>query len=192
MKINKYSAVVGAVFVVCTSGAMAADGMITGVTVTPANPKPNEAITVKVTGTVTGPKKCRILFVKGDGTAQSQVGFADFPLTFGGQPYPLYVYSQPGTYTVKVLPSNGPNDAVCTGSAQTTVKVSAPLAVGTIKPGIVVLGANPCPPNWHKVSGSADGAFTCKPNKPATKIQCPPKTQYVETDCEVGCQQIIY
>jgi hypothetical protein len=172
-----------------------ADGVITGVTVTPANPKPGDPITIKVNGTGTIPagKVCQIIFLKGDGTPQSLGANAtSFPASFGGDPYPLWIYNNVGTYTVKVYPSPGPNNK-CTGSAQTTVKVANPTpnnaSIG-LKGGVAVL-ANPCPQGWYKVSGDANGAFTCKPNKPAP-MQCPPKHQWVETECSVGCQQIIY
>jgi hypothetical protein len=181
-----------AVLVTMGNNAFAADGNITGVSVTPANPKPGEPITVKVTGTITPGKTCQILFLKGDGTPQSLGKNAtSFPATFGGDPYPLWIYNNPGTYTVKVYPSAGPSNN-CTGSAQTTVKVSNPTPpTAGINTGVVVAMTNPCPQGWHKVSGQANGAFTCKPNKPAP-IQCPPKHQYFETECAVGCQQVIY
>jgi hypothetical protein len=183
----------GTLLTLVAAGAFAADGHITGVTVTPANPKPGEAITVKVTGSVNPGKSCQIIFLKGDGTPQSLGTNANsFPASFGGQAYPLYVYNNPGTYTVKVYPSKTASGD-CTGSAQTTVKVSNPVPVGApsigINPGMVL--TNPCPQGWHKVSGNAGGAFTCKPNKPAP-MQCPPKHQWVESECSVGCQQIIY
>jgi len=180
------------IMTLATVGAHA-DIVITGVSVTPANPKPGEPIKITVTGsgTMAAGKTCQILFLKGDGTPQSLGANApSVPVSFGGDPYPLWIYNNPGTYTVKVYPSSGVNNK-CTGSAQTTVKVSNPInpSIG-IKPGVMAM-TNPCPQGWHKVSGSADGAFTCKPNKPAP-MQCPPKHQWFENECAVGCQQIIY
>lgn len=177
--------------------AMAADGNITGITVTPMNPKPLEAITVVVNGTIAPGKNCGILFVKGDGTPQSLMGHpTSFPFTFGGQGYPLFVYNNPGTYTIKVYPDPYQKDAKCTGSGQVTIKVSnPPPAPGVqINKGFVTaaLGPDPCPQGWHKTQGSADGPFQCAPNKPTQKIQCPPKTQYFETECAIGCQQMLY
>lgn len=191
-KKNTLRILFAALLAVVGANAFAADGNITGVTVTPSNPKPGDPITIKVTGTVKPGKSCQIIFLKGDGTPQSLGDNANsFPATFGGDPYPLWIYKNPGTYTVKVFASPTVSGN-CTGSAQTTVKVSNPtptnLTLG-VKPGMVL--ANPCPQGWHKVSGNADGAFSCKPNKPAP-IQCPPKHQYFESDCAVGCQQVIY
>jgi hypothetical protein len=181
----------GVLLTLATMGAFAVDGTITGVTVTPVNPKPGEPITVKVTGNVAAGKSCQLFFLKGDGTPWSLGGNAtSFPYSFGGAPYPLWVYNSPGTYTVQVKTTVGPGNN-CTGNVQTTVKVSNPvgnLPIGKI--GAIAL-QNPCPQGWHKVSGNADGAFTCKPNKPAP-MQCPPKHQWFESECAVGCQQVIY
>jgi hypothetical protein len=192
MNKNIRNVCLGALLLLSSAAALAVDGTITGVTVTPANPKPGEPITVKVTGNVAAGKSCQLFFLKGDGTPWSLGGNAtSFPYSFGGDPYPLWIYSTPGTYTVQVKTTVGPGNN-CTGTVQTTIKVANPapsnLGIG-IKPGIALL--NPCPQGWHKVSGSADGAFTCKPNKPAP-MQCPPKHQWFESECAVGCQQVIY
>jgi hypothetical protein len=102
------------------SKVKAADGTITGITVTPANPGINKAIEVTVQGTITPGKQCSIIFLKGDGTPQSLVGHAtSFPFKFGGEAYPLFVYSKAGTYTIKVYCGDGK----CTGEAQAVVKV---------------------------------------------------------------------
>jgi len=102
------------------SKVKAADGTITGITVTPANPEINKAIAVTVQGTITPGKQCSIIFLKGDGTPQSLVGHAtSFPFKFGGVAYPLFVYSKAGTYTIKVYCGDGK----CTGEAQAVVKV---------------------------------------------------------------------
>lgn len=167
----------------------AADGTITSISVTPASPKVGESIQVTVQGTAVAPgKKCQILFLKGDGTPQSQVGVVtSFPFTFGG-PYPLYTYTKAGTYTIRVFCGANPY-GTCTGEAQAVVKVKAKLEAGVAKK---VLKADPCPPGWHKKSGSADSAYTCVPNMPRPKPQCPPHTLYFETECTVGCQAIPY
>jgi hypothetical protein len=70
--------------------------------------------------------------------------------------------------------------------------VKAPAARRNVTPAASVTSlANPCPPGWHKTSGSAGSAFICAPNKPVP-IQCPPKTQYFDSGCSVGCSAIIY
>ncbi|RPI75521.1 MAG: hypothetical protein EHM45_14885 [Desulfobacteraceae bacterium] len=185
MKMTRIGVISGILMFALLGPLWAVDGTITGITVTPANPSINQAITVTVNGTITPGKKCQILFLKGDGTPQSQVGHAtSFPFTFGGQAYPLYVYSKAGTYTIKVYCGN----ANCTGQAQATVTVKSKLA-GIPKGPSLPVGANPCPPGWRKKSGEANGAFSCVPNKP-TKIQCPPGTAYYENECSVGCQVV--
>jgi hypothetical protein len=182
MKMTRLGVICGILMFVLSGSLWATDGTITGITVNPTNPKINQAIEVTVNGTITPGKQCQILFVKGDGTPQSQVGYAtSFPFKFGGQAYPLYTYSKAGTYTIMVYCGN-PN---CTGQAQATVKV-----MGTIKISAQAAKAvfhNPCPAGWHKKSGEANGAFSCVPNKPAP-IQCPSGTSYYESECAVGCQ----
>jgi hypothetical protein len=166
-----------------------ADGTITGITVTPANPTVGESFHVTVQGTaIAAGKKCQILFLKGDGTPTSQVGVvSSFPFTFGGN-YPLYIYNTAGTYTIRVFSASSPYGS-CTGEAQAVVKVRPKLQVGIAKN--VATKANPCPPGWHKKSSEPSGAFICVPNMPSPKPQCPAGTQYFETECTVGCQVII-
>lgn len=57
----------------------------------------------------------------------------------------------------------------------------------------VNLPANPCPDGWSLVPGSntGSGAFTCTPKKVA-KIQCPPKHEWFDEGCSVGCRKLIY
>jgi hypothetical protein len=163
----------------------AADGTITSISVTPASPKVNDSIQVTVQGTVAPGKKCQILFLKGDGTPQSQVGHAtSFPFTFGG-PYPLFTYTKAGTYTIRVFCGDGK----CTGEAQAVIKVMAKLNAAAAA---AQAFKDPCPQGWHKKSGSANSAYTCVPNMPSQKPQCPAHTQYFETECTVGCQSIPY
>ena len=184
------------VLALAAGSALAADATVTGVTVTPTTLKPGDFVTVTVQGKINTPgKHCHLLFLKGDGTPQSLAGNpTSFPFTFAGQPYPLWVYKNPGTYTIKVFGDMNHAPSKCDGSAQATIKVEAPKfnAAATLgaKPGVMLM--NPCPPGWHKTSGNANGAFTCVANKPVPKIQCPPKTQYFETECTIGCQAVIY
>lgn len=187
MKMTRLSVICGILMLLLAGSAWGADGTITGITVKPSNPEVNQAIEVTVQGTITPDKKCQIIFLKGDGTPQSQVGHAtSFPFTFGGQAYPLFVYNKTGTYTVKVYSLDGK----CTGGAQTVVKVTAKLKKVPTGGTVPVL-QNPCPQGWHKKSGSANSAFTCVPNMPSQKLKCPPGTEYFETECTVGCQTVI-
>ena len=81
--------------------------------------------------------------------------------------------------------------AVATGEDKPSVQKST----GTVqqaKP--VKLAKNPCPQGWHVIPGSMElegKRFMCAPNNPTT-IKSAPKFQYVEKDCAVGCQPIIY
>jgi hypothetical protein len=187
MKVTRLSVICGILMLLLAGSVWGADGTITGITVKPTNPGVNQAIEVTVQGTITPGKKCSIIFLKGDGTPQSQVGHAtSFPFKFGGQAYPLFVYDKTGTYPVKVYSL----DDKCTGKAQADVKVVAKLKK-VLPGGAVPIGQNPCPQGWHKKSGSADSAYTCVPNKPTQKPQCTPGTEYFETECTVGCQVVI-
>jgi hypothetical protein len=76
-------------------------------------------------------------------------------------------------------------------AANPTMQVPAAKKSMTPAASPVVNMTNPCPAGWHKTSGSAGSAFTCAPNKPAP-VQCPPKTQYFDSGCSVGCSAIIY
>ncbi len=188
MKMTRLGVICGVLMLLLAGSLWAADGTITGITVTPANPGINKAIEVTVQGTMTPGKQCSIIFLKGDGTPQSQVGHAtSFPFKFGGEAYPLFVYSKAGIYTIKVYCGDGK----CTGEAQAVVKVALKMQSFS-HDGAVPVGPNPCPQGWHKKSGSANSAFTCVPNKPAQKPTCPSGTEYFENECTVGCQTIVY
>lgn len=187
MKVTRFSVICGILMLLMAGNLWAADGTITGITVKPSNPEVNQPIEVTVQGTITPGKKCSIIFLKGDGTPQSQVGHAtSFPFIFGGQPYPLFIYNKTGTYTIKVYSS----DKNCAGGAQAVTKVAAKLKK-ILPGGVVPIGQNPCPQGWHKKTGSADSAFTCVPNMPAQKLKCPSGTEYFATECTVGCQIVI-
>ena len=188
MKMTRIGVVVGILTLLVTGSLYAADGTITGITVSPANPMVNQAIEVTVQGTVTPGKQCEILFLKGDGTPQSLMGHAkSFPFKFGGQPYALFVYPKMGSYTIKVYSGDGK----CTGTAQAEVKVGVK-QITQVQSAMIPAVLNPCPQGWHKKSGSANSAFTCVPNMPIPKPQCPSGTSYFETECTVGCQTVIY
>lgn len=172
-----------------STSALAADPVVTGVSITPANPKVNEALSITVNGTNTTGKPCRVLFLKGDGQPWSLAGNpAVFPFKFGG-PNAAYVYGKAGTYTFTVKGDSTAINAKCGGEAKVTVKVGGTVM---IKPGIGFgFGPNPCPAGWRKKDGTAGGAYTCVPNKPP-KQQCPPKHEWFESECAVGCRQLIY
>ncbi len=103
-----------------SGSALAADPVVTGVTITPANPKVNEALSFKVTGTNTTGKPCRVLFLKGNGQPWSLAGNpTSFPFTFGG-PNAAYVYGKAGTYTFTVKGDPTAPNAKCGGQATVT------------------------------------------------------------------------
>jgi hypothetical protein len=198
MKLAKNLVFLSAAALALAAGsALAADATVTGITVTPTTLKPGDHITVTVQGKINKPGAyCTVDFLKGDGTPWSLAGNpTSFPYTFGGVGYPLWTYNNPGTYKITVRGGSHPATQ-CDGVVTATINVQAPLKpVGTVqlpgKPVVMNMG-DPCPPGWHKTSGSAGSAFTCAANKPMPKIQCPPKTQYFETECAIGCQAIIY
>jgi len=187
MRVTKFSVIFGILMFFIAGSVWGADGTITNIIIKPENPEVHQPIEVTVQGTIAPGKKCQIIFLKGDGTPQSQVGHAtSFPFTFGGQAYPLFIYDKTGTYTVKVYSLDGK----CIGGAQDVVKVTARLKK-IPSAGMVPVLQNPCPQGWHKKSGSASSAFICVPNVPSQKLKCPPGTEYFETECMVGCQTVI-
>jgi hypothetical protein len=196
-RVHSLARVTAAALFLAAGSALAADATVTGITVTPTILKPGDHISVTVQGKINKPGAyCTVDFLKGDGTPWSLAGNpTSFPFTFGGVGYPLWTYSKPGTYKITVRGGSHPATQ-CDGVVSTTIVVQAPAPkpIGGIqlqgKP--VVMMGDPCPPGWHKTSGSAGSAFTCAANKPIQKIQCPPKTQYFETNCAIGCQQVIY
>jgi hypothetical protein len=197
MRTKAFARISAALLALLVGSAIAADATVTGITVTPTVLKPGDYVTIKVDGKINTPgKHCHLLFLKGDGTPQSLAGNpTSFPYTFAGSGAPLWVYKNPGTYTIKVYGDMNHMPSKCDGSAQATIKVETPpKTIGNIQmPGAAVISmGDPCPQGWHKTSGSAGNAFTCAPKKPIQKIQCPPKTQYFETECAIGCQQMIY
>lgn len=172
-----------------STSALAADPVVTGVSITPANPKVNEALSITVNGTNTTGKPCRVLFLKGDGQPWSLAGNPTvFPFKFGG-PNAAYVYGKAGTYTFSVKGDPTAPNAKCGGQATVTVKVGGPATISLTHS--IAVGQNPCPAGWHKKDGTAGGAYTCVPNKPP-KQQCPPKHEWFESECAVGCRQLIY
>ena len=178
-------------------GAFAATpGKITGIKVIPASPKPKEAFKVEIEGVspVGGPCSITILF---PGKAQTQLGLANsFPYTSD----PEFTsagwlrFDTPGNYQIQVKAGTGVNNN-CTGSASVNVIVQnpppppQPVIVGA-NPNVNLLG-NPCPSGWTGKQ-TASGEIDCHPVKPTTKLVCPPKTEYYETQCEVGCRKVIY
>lgn len=82
----------------------------------------------------------------------------------------------------------------CTGKhevALTVTKSSTQISANQFVPGLV---SNPCSNGWTLVTGSvtAAGAFTCKPSKAYPKQPCPPKHEWFEDGCNVGCRQVAY
>lgn len=162
-------------------------GKVESVTIDKPVLKVGEKYTLTVSGLQPLGAPCNMAVSIDGGVMWSPLGDATvFP--FYGAPGGVYAtFKNPGNYTIKVQGTQKPG-AVCDGSASVNVKVEPAL---TVNPAAVAVALSPCPAGWHG-SAQPSGAFTCKPNKPATKIQCPPKTQYFETDCEIGCQQVIY
>ncbi|OGK98827.1 MAG: hypothetical protein A3E31_14685 [Candidatus Rokubacteria bacterium RIFCSPHIGHO2_12_FULL_73_22] len=165
-----------------------ADG-ISGMSVSPGAVKVGQKVTVTVNGTLGPGNKCRVYYKTTDPFVDKVLGdISSFPTTF------QVSFSKPGVgqggvhYVHVWTGTTGENP--CDGKGfNTTVKVTAAGIV--LQPGR--LAASPCPPGWVvKAHEASSGFLTCVPRKPATKIQCPPKTQYVETECMVGCKPVPY
>lgn len=183
---------VAAALTLVAAGAFAdTPGKITGIKAIPANPKPKEAFKVEVEGVSPVGKPCSITILF-PGKAQTQLGVTNsFPYTsdpdFTSAGW--LMFDTPGNYTITVKAGSGINNN-CTGEAQVNVKVQAPAppVVVSANPNMT-FSQNPCTGGW--VVTQQGSGFECHPPKPA-KMQCPPKTEYYETECEVGCRRVIY
>jgi hypothetical protein len=194
MSMKKLASFVFLTATLLAADAFAAEGTITSVTTDPVKPKPGEAFKLTVNGINPGPAGCTMDIIF-PGKPLSRLGTAySFPynsspdFTSAG----WLMFPNPGTYQIKIVGSKTA-DSNCQGSATVTVKVDAPAINGVALSAAAGMGitGSPCPSGWHGAA-QASGAVNCTPNKPATKMTCPPKTQYFETECAVGCQQIIY
>lgn len=150
--------------------------------------KVGEPFKLTVQGTQPAGKPCDMMVSTNGGGIWSELGLANtFPYT--GAPSGKYAtFAAPGTYEIKVEGTTSPGKE-CMGMASVTVKVEPQVTISSNT--ALSVTQSPCPAGWHGAA-QPSGALTCHPNKPAQKVQCPPKTQYFENECEFGCQQVIY
>jgi len=159
--------------------------LLSNISFSPTSPRTGQKFKITVYGQGTG--TTQILYSRDGGSPQPLMGLSSFPKTAE-----VNGFSTAGNHTIKVWSTTSSGHPVkCSGQAQRTINVTPSLRPGAIKGGFG--SASSCPNGWYVVPGSQEGgAFVCKPKKPYPKIKCPPKHQYFETDCTVGCKKLIY
>ena len=165
---------------------------VTGVTVSPTNPRAGEEVKITINGTVESPN-CGIRMEFGSGDMPRE----EFILSDKGGQFPVTIsktFSKPGTYKVEALGRKvGKLTFGCEGNASTMVTVAAagrPNAMGNATATTMAIAAT-CPDGWSMISGQRDPSkgFTCAPNRPATKLDCGPWLTYFEKDGLMGCKK---
>jgi hypothetical protein len=164
-------------------------GKVEQVKIDPTSLKVGQTYKLTVNGSQPEGAPCNMMVSIDGGVMWSPLGDVTvFP--FIGAPGGVYSsFKAPGTYKIIVKGTTKPG-AQCDGQASVDVNVVADPVIRAGAGGLTVQ-QSPCPTGWHGTA-QASGAFSCSPNKPSTKVTCPPKTQYFETECAFGCQQIIY
>ena len=165
---------------------------LTGITVSPANPRVGEEVKITINGNVES-TNCGI---------RMEFGSADMPreefvLSDRGGQLPLTVsktFSKPGTYKVEALGRKvGTLTFGCEGNASTMVTVAPAGRPATMSGGapMPMHMAGTCPEGWGMISGQKDlsKGFTCAPNRPATKLDCGPWLTYFEKGGLMGCKK---
>lgn len=166
---------------------------LTGVTVSPANPRVGEEVKITINGTVES-ANCGI---------RMEFGSADLPreefiLSDKGGQLPLTIsktFTKPGTYKVEALGRKvGKLTFGCEGNAATMVTVS-PAGKSAMPMPHASTSAMPiaaaCPDGWSMIAGQKDPSkgFTCAQNKPSVKLDCGPWLAYFEKDGLMGCKK---
>ena len=168
---------------------------LTGVTVSPANPRVGEEVKITINGTVES-ANCGI---------RMEFGSADLPreefiLSDKGGQLPVTIsktFNKPGTYKVEALGRKvGKLTFGCEGNAATMVTVS-PAGKSAMPAPRASAGASAmpiaaaCPDGWGMIAGQKDPSkgFTCAPNKPSAKLDCGPWLTYFEKDGLMGCKK---
>lgn len=166
---------------------------ISGVTVSPANPRVGEEVKITVNGTVESPN-CGIRMEYGSPDMPRE----EFVLSDKGGVLPLTIsktFSKPGAYKIEALGRKvGKLTFGCEGNASTMVTVGAAGKSATMPSSS---GAAPmpiaaaCPDGWDMIVGQKDPSkgFTCAPKKPAAKLDCGPWMSYFEKDGLMGCKK---
>jgi hypothetical protein len=172
------------------------------VSVTPANAKPGEAVTITARFDVSGGLNCAARVHFGDGQTQdikiNQDKDANYRLS--------HSYANAGTYTVKIEPKTALPTMKCLGANQEAkVTVMAPpppappvAAAPAAAPAAPAKAGGPaCPAGWTLIAKSVNkksGAFECSAKSgtaaPADKLACPGKLGYYENTKtgRLGCR----
>ncbi|MBI5752245.1 MAG: hypothetical protein HZA59_08900 [Hydrogenophilales bacterium] len=171
--------------------AALASTTLTSVSVSPANPKVGETVTITVNGTVESPN-CGIRMEYGGGLPKDEFVLSDK----GGQ-FPLILtkaYTQAGTFKVEALGRKvGKLTFGCEGNASAMVTIAAAgrASAASTAAAAPMHMAGACPDGWNMIAGQNDPSrgFTCAPMKPMVKLDCGPWLTYFEKDGLIGCKK---
>lgn len=193
----KRTALLFALTVLLPIHAALATTTLTGVSISPANPKVGEAVTITVNGTLES-ANCGIRMEYGNPDMPRE----EFVLSDKGGQLPFTItktFSKPGTYKIEALGRKvGKLTFGCEGNVSTMATVvaagrytapsPAPASSAAAAP-MPMAGA--CPDGWNMISGQKDPSkgFTCAPMKPASKLDCGPWLTYFEKDGLIGCKK---
>ena len=165
---------------------------LTGVSVSPANPRVGEEVKITVNGALES-ANCGIRMEYGNPDMPRE----DFVLSDKGGQLPFTItktFSKPGTYKIEALGRKvGKLTFGCEGNASTMVTVvAAGKAAATSSTAAAPMPmATACPDGWHMIAGQKDPSkgFTCAPMKPAVKMDCGKGMAYFEKDGLIGCKK---
>lgn len=172
--------------------AALASTTLTGVTISPANPKVGEEVKITVNGTVES-ANCGIRMEFGNADMPRE----EFVLSDKGGKLPLTLsktFSKPGTYKIEALGRKvGKLTFGCEGDASAMITVAAagrPIAASSTTAAPMPIAAA-CPDGWDMISGQQNPSkgFTCAPKKPAVKLECGRGLAYFEKDGLMGCKK---
>jgi len=170
---------------------------LTGLTISPANPRVGEEVKITINGTVDS-ANCGIRMEFG----ATDMPRDEFVLSDKGGQLPLTIsktFSKPGTFKIEALGRKvGKLTFGCEGSVSTMLTVAAagraaPMGstapMGSVATHNAMAGA--CPDGWEMISGQKDPSkgFTCAPRMPASRLDCGPWLAYFEKDGLMGCKK---
>lgn len=171
------------------NSALAENGGIGSVTVTPNPAQAGQAVTITIAAEGEAPSLCGLAVEFGDGTGDKiKINGADakFPVTL------TKTYAHPGTYVVKAEGKKITTHFRCAGEATATVVVkdaAKPVA------STVAAAAPSCPPGYTMTGKpSRTGAYRCKAGKGAMAPEdgpvCAPPMAAYKTKTTLGCQDV--
>lgn len=172
--------------------AALASTTLTGVSVSPANPKAGEEVKITVSGALES-ANCGIRMEYGNPDMPRE----EFVLSDKGGQLPFTIsktFSKPGTYKIEALGRKvGKLTFGCEGNASTLVTVAAAgkaAATSSTAAAPMPLAAA-CPDGWAMIAGQKDPSkgFTCAPRMPVVKMDCGKGMAYFEKDGLIGCKK---